>query len=44
MEMDPNDACVFIVKTEERDWHLKAVNFEEAWVWKDVLSFYTEKN
>lgn len=44
VEMDPNDACVFIVKTEERDWHLKAVNFEEAWVWKDVLSFYTEKN
>lgn len=44
MDIDPNDSSVLIVKTEERDWYLKAVNFEEACAWKDALSFYSDKN
>ena len=43
VEVDQTDPCVIIVKTEERDWNLKAVNSEEACAWKDVLSFYTDK-
>lgn len=43
MEIDANDPCVVVVKTDERDWSLKAVNSEEARAWKDVLSFYTDK-
>ncbi|KAL9974456.1 hypothetical protein ACROYT_G011488 [Oculina patagonica] len=43
VEIDPNDPCVVLVKTDERDWSLKAVNAEEACVWKDALSFYTDK-
>ncbi|XP_074617282.1 uncharacterized protein LOC141876525 isoform X2 [Acropora palmata] len=44
VNIDPNDASVLIVKTEDRDWNLKAVNFEEACAWRDALLFYSEKN
>ena len=43
MEIDPNYPAVVLVKTDERDWSLKAVNAEEACAWKDALSFYTDK-
>lgn len=43
VEIDHNDPRLIIVKTEDRDWSLKAVNAEEACAWKDVLSFYTDK-
>ena len=43
VEIDPSDSCVVLVKTDDRDWSLKAVNAEEACAWKDVLSFYTDK-
>lgn len=43
VQIDANDPCVVVVKTDERDWSLKAVNSEEARAWKDVLSFYTDK-
>ena len=44
VEINPNDASVLIVKTEERDWNLKAVDFEEACAWRDALLFYSDKN
>ena len=43
VEIDQNDSCIIIVKSEERDWNLKAVNPGEASAWKDALSFYTDK-
>lgn len=43
VETDQNDSCIIIVKSEERDWNLKAVNAGEASAWKDALSFYTDK-
>ena len=43
MQIDANEPSVVVVKTEERDWNLKAVNSEEACAWKDALSFYTGK-
>ena len=43
VEIDQNDSCIIIVKSEERDWNLKAVNPGEASAWKDALSFYTGK-
>ncbi|XP_015755614.1 PREDICTED: uncharacterized protein LOC107335145 isoform X1 [Acropora digitifera] len=44
VEIDPNDASMLIVKTEERDWKLKAANFEEACAWRDALLSHSEKN
>ena len=43
VEIDSIDASVLIVKTEERDWNLKAVNIEEARAWRDALRFYSDK-
>ena len=43
VEIDQNDSCIIIVKSDERDWNLKAVNPGEASAWKDALSFYTGK-
>ena len=43
VEIDQSDSCIIIVKSEERDWNLKAVNPGEASAWKDALSFYTDK-
>ncbi|XP_022802689.1 uncharacterized protein LOC111340162 isoform X4 [Stylophora pistillata] len=43
LEIDPNDPLVILIKTEEREWNLKAVTAEEACAWKEVLSFYTDK-
>ncbi|XP_048577123.1 formin-like protein 6 isoform X2 [Nematostella vectensis] len=43
VEMDDEDPAVVIVRTEEREWRLKAVDEVEAQVWREALGFYTEK-
>lgn len=43
LEIDPNDPLIVLIKTDDRDWSLRAATTEEACAWKEAMSFYTDK-
>lgn len=43
LEIDPNDPLIVLIKTDDRDWSLRAATAEEACAWKEAMSFYTDK-
>jgi len=43
LEIDPNDPLIVLIKTDDRDWSLRAATAEEAYAWKEAMSFYTDK-
>lgn len=43
LEIDPNDPLIVLIKTDDREWSLRAATAEEAYAWKEAMSFYTDK-
>ena len=43
MSIDDQDPTMILIKTEERDWSLRAPDAEEAKAWKESFEFYSKK-
>jgi hypothetical protein len=43
VSLDKQDPTLIVIKTEEREWCLRAVDVEEAKKWKESIDFYSKK-
>lgn len=43
VEIRKADPCIVVIKTDDRDWQLKAVSSDEAQIWFYDISFYSTK-